>query len=294
MEPKDRIQALKDEAARLSGGEMKSFGIDDLPPRLAEEFLQRVIAFENAPTTTNFAQLTADGVPLPAPADVSDRDLGVVLWRVIFALARRRTFLEHTNHLSDRELYTALWDKVLRSEIDDVPDDPASAWHVGIPGDDEHATAYLTYYATEEQRQRWIADFPDCNMPPHQHPQYDRDNDLPLAHDPHPHYEAREWLLTRTNPSALATNRFHTTENALKFVDALYQAGASCVAVDHIDFLPHDNGEPYADELLVVLPRDQRRSQLFELIEHEGHPDTVDGEEDVIDHGQPSVQLWWD
>jgi hypothetical protein len=66
------------------------------------------------------------------------------------------------------------------------------------------------------------------------------------------------------------------------------------VAVDHIDFLPHDNGEPYADELLVVLPRDQRRSQLFELIEHEGHPDTVDGEEDVIDHGQPSVQLWWD
>jgi hypothetical protein len=29
------------------------------------------------------------------------------------------------------------------------------------------------------------------------------------------------------------------------------------VAVDHIDFLPHDNGEPYADELLVVLPRDR-------------------------------------
>lgn len=49
---------------------MCSFGIDNLPKDVAEQFLQRVIAFETGPTTTDFDRLTADHVPLPPP-DVS-------------------------------------------------------------------------------------------------------------------------------------------------------------------------------------------------------------------------------
>ena len=99
MEQDERIEQLKEEARRLAGGRMHAFGIDDLPKDVAGQFLERIIAFETAPPTTDFDRLTADGVPLPPPDEVPDRTIGVVLWRVIFALAKHRVFLSGTNHL---------------------------------------------------------------------------------------------------------------------------------------------------------------------------------------------------
>ena len=105
--------------------------------------------------------------------------------------------------------------------------------------------------------------------------------------------EAREWLRARRNPSALATNRFGATAEALKFVEQLYAEGASCVIVDHIEMVKDDQGEPYADELIVVFPNDARRKAIFDLIEHEGRPDTIDDEHEIIDQGRGSARLWW-
>ena len=73
MEQDERIEQLKEEARRLSGGQMHSFGIDDLPKDMAEEFLKRVVAFETGATTTDFDLLTADRIPLPPPEEVTDR-----------------------------------------------------------------------------------------------------------------------------------------------------------------------------------------------------------------------------
>jgi hypothetical protein len=293
MDQKQRIQELKDEAMKLSGGEMQSFGLDSVPAALAEEFLKRVIAFETAPTATDFDLLTADNVPLPPPDEVSDHDIGVVLWRVIFALARHRTVLESTNHLSDRELYSVLWHDVLREKITVIPAGDTGAYHVNVPGDDEDCTNYLAYYADDDTRQSW-SDDPDFVMPPRKYAAHDRDNDLPRADDEPQCAEALEWLRARRNPSSLATNRFGTTEAAVKFVEQLYAEGASCVIVDHIEMLPQDEGEPYADELTVIFPADARRKAIFSVIEHEGRPDTIDGEEEIIDQGGASVRLWWD
>src|SRR5687768_13037616 len=127
MEQDKRIEQLKEEARRLSRGQMHSFGIDDLPKDTAEQFLERVIAFETAPTTTHFDQLTADRVPLPPPNEVTDRAIGAMLWRVIFALAKHRVFLSCTNHLSDRELYSVLWHTVLREEVTIMTEGDAGA-----------------------------------------------------------------------------------------------------------------------------------------------------------------------
>lgn len=179
MNQRERIEQLKAEAMRLSGGRMQSFGIDALPPGIAEQFLKRIIAFETAPTTTNFEQLMADGVPLPAPDSVPDADLSGVLWRVINALAKHRTFLERTNHLSDRALYEVLWHNVLREEITVVPYELGGAYHVDIPGDDPEATNYLTFYATNEERAEWRREFIGANVPPRQQPAFDRDRHLP-------------------------------------------------------------------------------------------------------------------
>lgn len=294
MDQDERIKQLMEEAQRLSGGQMQSFGIENLPKDMAEQFLKRVVAFESRPTTTDFDRLTADRVPLPPPDEVSNRGIGVVLWRVIFGLARLRVFLSRTNHLSDRELYSVLWHSVLREEVPGVPEDAASAWHVDIPGDDPGSANYLTFYATEQERAQWQEDCPEATLPPQKPPLNDRDDSLPRAKDDPQCAEARSWLQARRHPSALASNRFGTTASALRFVERLYAEGASCVIVDQIRVLPQDEGEPYADELIVVYPDDARRNEIFDLIKREANPDTVDDEEQIVDHGRGSTRLWWD
>jgi len=212
---------------------------------------------------------------------------------VIFGLAHLRVFLGCTNHLSDRELYSALWRTVLREEVTVIPEDVTGAWHVDMP-DDSASTNYLTYYADDQDRESWQTDFPDAVLPARQQAPHDRDDDLPRAEDDPPCAEARAWLQARRHPSALAANRFGTTAGALRFVEQLYAEGASCVIVDHIGMLPQDDGEPYADELIVVYPADARRSAIFDLIEREAQPDTVDDEETLVDRGRGSIRLWWD
>jgi hypothetical protein len=39
------------------------------------------------------------------------------------------------------------------------------------------------------------------------------------------------------------------------------------VIVDHITTLPHDECEPYTDELIVVLPDDARRKSIIDPID---------------------------
>ena len=181
MDQNQRLERLTAEARRLSGGDVNSLGIDNLPPDIAEQFLQRVIAFETAPMITDFAQLTADGVELPDPETVPDTKIAAVLWRVIVALSKHHVFLERTNHLSDRELYSVLWHNVLREEHAVLPEGDTGVWHVDIPGDDEQATNYLTFYASGRERLRWREGFPDVQVPPHRDPAYDRDAALPAA-----------------------------------------------------------------------------------------------------------------
>lgn len=283
MEQDERIEQLKEAARRLSGGRMHSFGIDDLPPDTAEHFLRHVVAFETAPTTAEFDRLTADGVPPPPPEEGPDRAIGVVLWRVVFGLARHRVFLSSTNHLGDRDLYAVVWHTVLREEVTVMPDGDEGGWHVDVPGEDPESTVFLTYYASDQDREQWQRHFPGIVMPARRPPPHDRDDDLPRADDVPPCAEAREWLQARRSPSALAANRFGSTENALTFVEQLYAAGASCVIVDHIMTRPHEQGEPYADELIVVLPDDARRTSIINLI---------DAQQGPVDHGHGSVRLW--
>ena len=116
---------------------------------------------------------------------------------------------------------------------------------------------------------------------------------------PRPHCEqgpeALTWLRATHNDSALATNRFSTTGNAVTFVEQLYAAGATDVRIDNIMMLPNHRWTPYADALIVDLPDDGRkRHELLELIEHVGRPDEDAGEPPPDFIGPSSVRMWWD
>ena len=104
--------------------------------------------------------------------------------------------------------------------------------------------------------------------------------------------EARAWLSSNANPSALATNKFGETARALAFVDVLYAAGATEVLIDNI-FEEHAAGEgaPHADSLIIRFGRDSSAGQdLLDMCDH-----AIEGEADGrVDHGCDEIRVWWD
>jgi len=178
-----RIEELKRQAAELTGGEMTGWTSPDLTPEMEEDFLKGVIAYESAPSTTHYRQLEEAGIEMPDPATMDDAKLTAKLWEVIEALARKRVFIESTNHLNDRELYTLLWGEELREDVPDMVFDEYSAWHIDLigSGSDEDTYLWMKYYADEETRRQWMKDWPDYEMPDHEDPPYDRDGRLRQA-----------------------------------------------------------------------------------------------------------------
>jgi hypothetical protein len=257
-----------------------------------EEFARRMQLFEDGPITTTLDQLLEDGVELPEPGSIRDADVSATLWRVIHAMARRRVYIDQTDHLSDRELYSSLWHDILREEVPAI-DEIGFNTEVQLSGDGEPGTyLYFRHYAAERDRQIWLRDFPDYEMPAHEDPPYSRDWLLPSPYSAPP-AEAREWLRNNRNPSAFATNRFATTADASRFVEQLYAAGASRVMVDNTTVLRPQEQGLYGDTLVVVIAADvAQRSEIRQLVEEVGRPDHT--EQSFVDSGQESLWLWWD
>ena len=262
-----------------------------------EDYARKMDLFMDGPTTTYFQQLRDAGIELPEPDSVPDADIRTKLWEVIAGLEKLRVFLDFTNHLNDRELYAKLWHDTLRRETPAI-DQIGFRSHldlVSVDGDDAEAFVYLKFYADEDDRQGWLAEyFPGDKMPAHEDPPFTRDDLLPGPSETFA--EAASWLRANWSDNAFAANRFDTTANAIEFVDELYALGATQVCVDDVMMLPNHNWTPYADALLVTLPDDPaKRSALFEFMEEVGKPDEDGGDDHLlIDSGRTVVRLWWD
>jgi hypothetical protein len=121
------------------------------------------------------------GLTIPdADTTLDDAALHAKLWEVLEAMAELGIVIDSTNHLSDRELYRWLVRDVLAEEtfLDDV-----GHWHISAVnpgGTEEEDDLYLRYYADDETRELWQRDL-GINLPPKQHPPYDRDRLLPGA-----------------------------------------------------------------------------------------------------------------
>jgi hypothetical protein len=151
------------------------------PSELELTFLARVVAWETRPFSTHGEWLAQRGYVFEAPDELRGRHLKTELWRLIEALAVARVFLEHTDHLSDTELYTRLWSEVLDADAPDFARTLDDACHRDFAdagaGEEQ---LWLTYYASEDQRQAWVHEFRDVVLPPHKCPPYRRDHRLPV------------------------------------------------------------------------------------------------------------------
>jgi hypothetical protein len=175
------IERLKAQAAAAADGRMVVSESDRLDPGLQEQFWRQVVEFETAGTTDLVKELKATGVDVPDPGSLNDEALHCALWTTIAALGRMRVYLDQTDHLSDRELYTLLWRDLLPEEMPALAVDDGSVWHIDILGgwSEEDTALYLKYYANEKSRQLWRADFPDYDLPDRENLPYDRDRYLP-------------------------------------------------------------------------------------------------------------------
>ena len=176
-----RINELKEEARELAGDDMHAWESPDCPPGIAESFWSHVVAFEKAPRSCDFLRLEEMGVALPRPEDVADAELPSKLREIFEALAGVNTFFIHTDHYSDRELYTHLWEDTLREITVLMPTEAGynCTYDLVSSGSEEDTHAWLKYYADEETRRHWPKDFPEDVLPSHEEPPYDRDRHLP-------------------------------------------------------------------------------------------------------------------
>ena len=175
------IDRLRHQLEDKAGGDVIFGGTEELDPGLEAEFLERVLAFENAPQGTWFVELTKAGVLLPGPASLSDEEIAALIVEIAQKLAELRVFLYSTDHLTDRELYTRLVTDVLLEPTTILPPHPDSACHLDLigSGSDEDTAIWLRYDADEAERRDWHAQFPEDPMPPHEDPPCNRDSSLP-------------------------------------------------------------------------------------------------------------------
>lgn len=133
---------------------------------------------EKVPAEELFRRLGFNPIP---PSTLDDFQLRGRLWEFIYALAGCRFYMCHSNHISDRELYTWLHDEWLKEDVPDIP--PEADWNCRMDMTDfDNGTdpiIWLQYFATEEQRLEFAMEHNLKSIPAHEDPPFDRDRWLP-------------------------------------------------------------------------------------------------------------------
>ena len=132
---------------------------DDFDEEMRESFLRHVLAFEDQPETTIRARLAAYRYDTPPD-----------LWTLIRRLAELNIVVERTDHLDDAALC-----EFLLSSLDEplhLPNDPETITHIDLvsSGSDEDNALFFRYYASDEERELWMREFPDETLPPRERP----------------------------------------------------------------------------------------------------------------------------
>jgi hypothetical protein len=176
----ERINKLRAELEKLGGN---TSTLESMPADMEEEFLRHVLEYETAEQISLLRLLENSGLEVPPPESLDDDALKIKLKDIIDRMAAVGSYLLHTNHLSDHDLYEYLYHEALREETVLFPENPGYAYMIDLTGsgsEDDNQT-YLKYYADEVYRRRWAHDWPDDRMPEHEEPPFDRDRFLPQS-----------------------------------------------------------------------------------------------------------------
>jgi hypothetical protein len=112
-------------------------------------------------------------------------------------------------------------------------------------------------------------------------------------------YEAKKWITENwvgiddeTQDGIFAGHVFDTKEDALEFVDKLYELGATEVLIGDIKGYTENSPEkPYADELIIEIPNNpSQRQEIFSFLNNFREKPS----EDYSEEGQKTILVFWD
>lgn len=166
------------EIAAAKGESLPEAGPVD-PPASALEARLRAAEPEN--WTPPAQTLAEQNIPLLPPAEITGEMLVPILWELLHNLALRGFYLQHTDHVSDLQLYEELWERGLRDPAHLPGRNPRGGWFHDLLGSwgDEENQLWLRYYADDERRAKHAADWPKDVIPPREKPPANRDWRLP-------------------------------------------------------------------------------------------------------------------
>ena len=123
---------------------------DSIPiPEISDDFLRHLVRQGSAFATLPRTFLARCGYKMPAPDELDDQQLAAELWKVIWIMGLLRMFLEHTDHLSDRELYTFLYEDALQEPTAFNPGEETPPFYTIDPtsgGSQDGLRTFLTFY----------------------------------------------------------------------------------------------------------------------------------------------------
>lgn len=108
------IARLEDELRRVTDGEAVFWISDDCPEEVKRSYLEDVIAFESVESGTSlFEGLEENGLKLPPPDRLDERQSAEKVMEIFEALAGLRIFLVGFEEMTAGELYRRLWHETL-------------------------------------------------------------------------------------------------------------------------------------------------------------------------------------
>jgi len=165
-----RNAQLRDELEPFFDESLTCVDVKAMPTPVENEFLESMLAWERAPVLP-IAQWFKPELVLPRPAVLDESQLREVLWDTIHKLYSKRIVLDFTDHLCDRSLYTLIYRDILTSS-EKMIDSPRNYlhWDCTDSGSGDMPEVWLTYYATDFEREMWEEETglepPERKIPP--------------------------------------------------------------------------------------------------------------------------------
>ncbi|MEM8995284.1 MAG: hypothetical protein AAGF23_10890 [Acidobacteriota bacterium] len=179
-EQQQRLEILREDLDELCDGADPSVPA----PQIDDALLARFVRADSAYATLPRKFLDACGYALRPPESIDDGEIRGELWRLIWTMAILRLLLEHTDHLSDRELYGRLYGVELMEPVNFQPGEEEGSIYVLDLLDrrePEDRRILLTHYADRlEAPELATLKAAQAGPPPEpQAPPHDRDRFLP-------------------------------------------------------------------------------------------------------------------
>lgn len=163
---------LRDELEPYFDESLSCVNVREVPTPVENEFLASILAWERAPVLP-ISQWFDPELVLPNPDCLEEFELHQTLWDTIHKLYSKRIVLDFTDHLTDRELYRIVYRDILPSREKKI-DLPKNYLHWNCAeADDDDPEIWLTYYATDVERETWAEETGQW-LPPAKTPPYPR------------------------------------------------------------------------------------------------------------------------